>query len=166
VAGVQVNGTSVLDRSTHTGTQTSSTISDFNSKIASLAGGVTDYIFTSETTTSTTYTNLATVGPTITMPNLIAGQLVLVIFSAIASVTTGGIAHSANMGYAVSGVETLAAGLPNIISTHNSDSHTMEQTTLYIVGTSGSHTFQAKYNTTSGDTATFLNRRITAVAVG
>jgi hypothetical protein len=164
----------LLARANHTGTQTTSTISDYatatdariTNKVAALAGGVTDYIFTSETTTSTTYTNLATVGPTITMPNLIAGQLVLVIISAIVSVTTGGISHSANMGYAVSGVETLAAGLPNIISTHDSNSNTMEQTTLYIVGVSGSHTFQTKYNTTSGDTATFLNRRITAVAVG
>ena len=112
----------------------------------------------SETTSSTTYTDLATVGPAVTK-TLVAGQKVLVGVGCWSNHTTT--AHN-RMSFAVSGASTLAAADANAFGSQqaatNNDARGMYWT-VYTATNSGSHTFTAKYKTGSA-TATFLERRI------
>lgn len=118
-------------------------------------------VTTSQGTSSTTLTDLATVGPTVSGVILAAGETCLVTVTASMVVSTSGSAHSANMGFAVSGASTQAAGSPDLASTHAADSFTVTRPCLFTATGAGAHTFTAKYSTAAGaDTATFLNRRL------
>ena len=117
-------------------------------------------VATSQTTTSTTFTDLATVGPTVAGITLEAGQDVLVILHYRG--TAGGTTQGAYMGFAVSGAETDAATDADaaLKLTAEGDGQ-MTKITVYTAGTAGSHTFTAKYRSTdAGATATFRDRRI------
>ena len=118
-----------------------------------------DYEGASQTTTSTTYTDLATVGPAVTVT---AGGSALVMWSAeLENDTAGGASF---VGVAVSGATTSAAA----------DDHAMFYRTTtagYIIGmsyvylqglTAGSNTFTLKYRVSAG-TGTFRLRRLAVI---
>jgi hypothetical protein len=115
-------------------------------------------ISANESTTSTSYTNVATTGPTVTT-DLVAGQSVLVHISSRASISTG-VGHGAVMSFSVSGVESLSAIDDNSVEIDDSAGATMTKSTIYTAGVTGSHTFQAKYKQINGGTALFADRRI------
>jgi hypothetical protein len=122
---------------------------------------LSDDVTTSQTTTSTSFTDLATTGPTVSGVTLAVGEMCLVTVSASISVSTSGPTHAANMGFAVSGATTQAAGSPNVASTHASDSLTITRQCLFTATGAGAHTFTAKYaSALVADTATFGNRRL------
>lgn len=120
-----------------------------------------DAVLTSQTTTSTSYTNLATIGPTVTVDT---GPMAIVIVHG--SMENSG-AGSARMAYNVSGATSLAAadnrgcgifGGAGINATHSA-------VALHSGGTAlnpGSNTFTAVYRVSSG-TGTFLSRRIVVI---
>jgi hypothetical protein len=118
-------------------------------------------VTTSQTTTSTTYTDLATAGPAVT---LTVGTQMLVTVGC--QLTNNTAADGALMSFAMTGAATVAAGddrafgvggfsgsLPNLIGSR----------TWLVTGlTPGSYTVKAVYKAVTGGTATFLNRQIIA----
>jgi len=120
-------------------------------------------VATSQTTVSTSYTDLATAGPAVT---LTTGATVLVTISCTLSNNNNG--PQSYMSQAISGATTVAASDVNAVrfnggvwaSGFGSFSKTFKVTGL----TPGSNTFTAKYRVSS-DTGTFLDRTITVVVL-
>jgi hypothetical protein len=118
-----------------------------------------DEVLTSETTTSTTYTDLATAGPAVTVTT---GTAALVIVTASVTVNTdGGVGY---ISFAVSGATTQAAADSRSLNKRDTNNRGI-QASFVIVETdlnAGSNTFTLKYRTSAG-TATFVNRVISVV---
>ena len=121
---------------------------------------------TSESTSSTTWTDLATVGPSV---SITTGTKALVVFSATcsnSSDTDGGA-----MSIAVSGATTLAAPAMNMYgfkvgSGGAQVSFAMVANSVYITGlTAGVNTFKCQYEAITANTATFSQRSIYAVGI-
>ncbi len=114
---------------------------------------------TSETTSGTNYTDLATAGPAVTATT---GTQVLVIITVDMANDTAN--DDTAMSYAISGATTQAASNNNMVRLDASDADrfvTMSSVFLETV-TAGSNTFTAKYRVT-GNTGTFLRRYITVI---
>jgi hypothetical protein len=114
----------------------------------------------SQTTTSTSYTDLATSGPTVTVTVSSSGKA-LVTLTAYESIT--GADNSCFMGFAVSGVTTVAASDTQSVQIY-SESGTVQSrgSASYLVTglNPGINTFTAKYKSSAGITCTFANRSI------
>lgn len=115
--------------------------------------------FNSETTTSTTYTNLATVGPAVTATT---GSRALVFITADIDNNTGG--NKSLMSFAVTGASTVAADDNNsiMIKAETASSTFIARMSGFrmLTGlTPGSSTFTAKYRV-NGGTGTFNERYI------
>lgn len=118
----------------------------------------TEGILTSETTTATSFANLATVGPSVTVDT---GPYALVLTHC--QVENSG-AGSAYAGVEVTGASSIAPALNRAINVFNSAGTRVGAGTavLYAGGlllTPGSNTFTMKYRVSSG-TGTFADRRI------
>lgn len=119
-------------------------------------------VLTSETTTSTSYVDLATPGPTVT---LTTGTRAIVILTAHLSNNTAN--QYAAMSYAVSGASTIAAS--HDVSLTNEPSTGLNVLRASAVNvetglTAGSNVFTSKYRVQAG-TGTFLRRQITVMAL-
>lgn len=109
---------------------------------------------TSQSRSGTTYGDLGTVGPSITM---VTGTKAYILIAANVNSPTSGVAY---MAVAVSGATTLAAN----------DSRALRYESVPITGlsygisftglTPGSNTFTAKYRSSSGNSMTWGNRTI------
>jgi len=118
-------------------------------------------VATTQTTTSTSYTDLATSGPAVT---LTTGTTAYVIVTTYSYNATSGTATY--MSFAVSGATTIAAGDATAVSLLGMKTGGQEwsNSAVYPVTlTAGSNTFTAKYKTSSG-TGTFGNRSIIVIA--
>lgn len=117
-------------------------------------------IATSQSTTSTTYTDLATVGPNTTVDT---GTLALVMVSAAVSNGTG--AASSFMSYAVSGATTVAAVTTRALRVDGiAGGNIIRATSVSTVPlTPGSNTFTAKYAVGAGSTGTFSDRSMQVI---
>ena len=118
-----------------------------------------NYIGTSQSTTSSSYGDLATQGPTVVTDT---STWVLVSLGAhVDNVTAGA---GAKVSVQVSGATSLAASDDNCFyntSGNGTDAFKGTWTTLYHEGmTAGTNTFQLKYRSTGGGTAFFANRLI------
>lgn len=117
-------------------------------------------VTTAQATSSTTFVDLATVGPTIT--SLATGTRALVIMTCAANNNT--IGEEARMSVAVSGATTLAADNNYcVLSCDGPSASHYVQTSLAVVLvlTAGNNTFTAKYrSSTAGSSATFANRNL------
>jgi hypothetical protein len=109
---------------------------------------------TSETTTSSSYTTLATPGPTVTVTS--ADQAIVALFSLCGSSSAG---NFASMGYTVSGASTSAASINRSIA---GDSQQAGGVMLHTGLTPGSNTFTSVYRAAAG-TATFQYRKILVI---
>lgn len=109
-------------------------------------------VATAQSTSSTTYVDLATVGPVVT---LLTGTLVLVGIRCGISFPVNGI----NMSVAVSGATTIAAGSGTLTSTTS----TLRLELLSV--NAGVNTFTAKYQSPAGDAVTFSNRHLFVMLV-
>jgi hypothetical protein len=119
-----------------------------------------DFLNVSETTASTSFTDLATPGPVVTV---VTGVRALVIVSAFIANNTGGSACA--MGCAISGASTEAAGLSNALRYESgaaNDFIEASYATIYSTLTPGTNTFTAKYSVTGG-TGTFNARRVVVI---
>lgn len=119
-------------------------------------------VATNQSTASASYTNLATVGPTITR-TLTAGQPCFVNVGVLMYSGTAGIYGWAS--FAISGAQTTAASDLNAVTwkigTINSDT-LLERTTIFVPsGGAGSYTFTMQYK--AGGTVYFRNRRIIVI---
>jgi hypothetical protein len=117
-------------------------------------------VATAESTTSATYTNLATVGPTVTT-TVTANGSVFVVLSAMLSV--GATPPSAIfMGVDISGATTVAASDAFALGGQLAANMRLQcSIKLRIVGlNAGTTTFTAKYRSDGTNTATFSNRQM------
>jgi hypothetical protein len=118
---------------------------------------------TGQTTSSTSFTDLATAGPAVT---LTTGTKALVIMQArIYNSSTGGYV---SMGTTVSGATTLAATEEKSLTFYSASNQPISQASagFLLSGlTAGSNTFTAKYKTTAG-TGTWLYRNIAVIDMG
>jgi hypothetical protein len=123
-------------------------------------------VATRQSTTSNTYTDLATSGPAVT---LTTGTKVLVIVSA-AMDTNNTSDVPLYMDFAMSGATTRAAtdvtALISPNTTRTSSVAFRASSAQRISVTAGSNTFTAKYHTTNNETVFFSNRTITVIDLG
>lgn len=117
-------------------------------------------VATSQTTTSTSYVDLATVGPSVTVTT---GTTAIVYWSVAMSHSSGGPEMSTSV--AVSGATTIAANdnwrlLESGVSANNVNRG--GQAHRFTGLTAGSNTFTLKYRTTAA-TATFYDRNILVI---
>lgn len=113
-------------------------------------------VATSEDTTSTSYTDLATVGPAVTATT--GPRALVVVRTATSNSGTG----SSRMSYEVSGASTVAASDTQCVGVFGTaGTGALASDVSLVTGlTAGSNTFTAKYRVSSG-TGTFSTRRIT-----
>lgn len=124
-------------------------------------------VLTGQTTTSTSYTDLATVGPSVTVTT---GTRALVIISAWIETSTTS-PYIAASSYAISGATTSAApaNILAFIRSTGSPAQYASVTAAHIVTglTAGSNTFTMKYQTENASySAYFSNRIITVIDLG
>jgi hypothetical protein len=112
-------------------------------------------VSTQETTTSTTFADIATPGPAVTVTT---GPAALVAIHGTMDNTGGG---SSRMSYEVSGASAIAAADNRGVGVYGvaGAGLTASGVVLHTDLTPGSNTFTAKYRVSSG-TGTFLSRRI------
>lgn len=116
----------------------------------------------SESTSSSSYTDLSTNGPAVT---LTTGTLVLVgVHCAMSSDTAGGVSF---MSFAVSGATTAAAANTRAVSAESEGAGQGFRigSSFLISVTAGSNTFTAKYAATGG-TSSFSQRRLFVIPLG
>ena len=117
-------------------------------------------ISTSQTTSSGSYTDLATAGPAVT---LTTGTKALVIINAGVTV---GIADRGYASFAVSGATTIAASDAYAIYYEGYNPQRGSAATRLTTLTAGSNTFTMKYRQTGGGTLTADNRTIIVIDLG
>lgn len=120
----------------------------------------TNAVATSQTTTSTSYVDLATTGPAVTLET---GNSALVTITAGIANTVAG-SHYASMAFAISGATTVAASDSYSLQTQSAAATAGAQVTAsatYLVTglTAGTNTFTCKYRVTGG-TGNFALRNI------
>lgn len=118
-------------------------------------------IASAESTTSTSFTDLATVGPTVTTTT---GPTALVLVTAQMSNNTAGVISRA--GFEVSGATTVAAAEVFSLAYESGAANDSMQASFSIIYsglTSGSNTFAMKYKSQTAGTASFSNRRISVI---
>jgi hypothetical protein len=122
-------------------------------------GAASARVDTSQTTASTSYTDLATTGPAVTVTISNNGRALVCLGALIANSSSP---QGTYMSFAVSGATTVAANdnaaAENSSSVFNRSSYQMLVTGL----TAGSNTFTAKYKV-DGTTGTFIYRTISVI---
>jgi hypothetical protein len=128
-----------------------------NSLAARTAGSAN--VTTSESTTSTTLTDLATVGPQVTVT---CGSQCLVLMNATVANGTSGVASS--IGFDISGATTSPASqiYISLLTASGGQQATMGGVRMAIGMTAGSNTFTMKYVVGAG-TGTFQRRFLTVL---
>lgn len=131
------------------------------SKLAT--GAATNLVATSETLATNTFTDLATVGPAVTVDIGANGLAIVNLYSQMSNSGAGGFAF---MGFAVSGASTVAAADNYAISLEEPiANYRFRVSGIFLVTglTPGSNTFTAKYRRATSGTSTWLDRRIAVV---
>jgi hypothetical protein len=122
-----------------------------------------DTVATNQSTTSGTYTDLATVGPAVTV-HLEPNQKCEVGIFARSSGDVG--TTGPRMSYAVSGAETITAATRETAGDYFENDTTSgvagSKASIFTATTGGSYTFTAKYRRVNVTTASFAERRIIA----
>ena len=117
-----------------------------------------DFIQTLQTTASSSYVDLSTVGPTVTVTT---GENALVLLTCnMESNTAGGLS---NMGVTISGATSEVATESNSLRYESGSSGDALQATfatIFTTLTPGTNTFTAKYKTNGAGTSTFSARKV------
>jgi hypothetical protein len=117
----------------------------------------------SESTSSTSYTNLATIGPTVTVTVPASGR-VLVIVTAQINGSTGNAAGF--MSVFIDGAVTLGVADATSLRVAGNNAVRASATSLITGLTPGTHTFTAAYRLAGTGTATFAERNIVVIPAG
>ena len=124
-------------------------------------------VATSETTTATTYSDLATPGPAVTVTIGSTGKALIAMHSGLANATAG---IASFMGFTISGATTLAASDSTAIGFTSATSAVGIRcgSTLVLTGlNAGSTTFTAKYRMDPGvGPMTGVDRRLAVTPLG
>lgn len=131
-------------------------------KWAAPAGGLTyssmGTVATEQTTTSTTFTDLSTVGPSVTVTT--GTTAIVVITSGVDTEASG---RDARIGVAVSGASSISAASTTVLRHRNDGARSnIQASAVYVISglTAGSNTFTLKYASGLGGTVSFVNRNI------
>lgn len=127
--------------------------------IASSSASVATY----QSTSSTTFTDLATAGPAVT---LTTGTKALVVVTA--RMSNGSTGYNSLMGFAVSGASTVSAADERTLRIWSNALGAFQVSAAFLLTglTAGSNTFTAKYKAESPSTANFENRSISVIDLG
>jgi hypothetical protein len=118
-----------------------------------------DYLVTSESTASTTFTDLATSGPAVTATT--AASCIVAIYSHIFSSVA---ADGGSMSYDISGATTDPSNDNRAIQQVGTSGQRVGATFFHsAILTPGTNTFTAKYKAVTGGTATFSVRRLMVI---
>lgn len=123
----------------------------------------TDSVSIAETTTSSTYADLATVGPSVTADVGTSGKALVFLNVNLSNNTAGGYSLAS---VAASGATTVAAADQHaaLLKAESIGSEARLTAVRLFTGlTPGSHTFTAKYRTDSGSTSTFHRRTLVVI---
>lgn len=122
-------------------------------------------VSTNQTTTSTTFTDLVTTGPAVTVTVPASGALKVTVTSYLSNDTNG---DGAVMGVALSGANTVAAPAGSNNLYLQTGGNNMQASLSWVITglTPGSTTVTAKYRATTGGTATFGSRVLIVEAIG
>jgi hypothetical protein len=168
VVGSATNDAAVLGVGTNNYVLTADSAETTGLKWAAVAASpasATAKVATSQTTTSDSFTDLATAGPAVT---LTTGTKVLVIVSCFANNDTSN--RYAWMDFAISGAttrnasDTTALGLEQSGASSNQNLGASRANLVTV--TAGSNTFTAKYARNGAGTATFKERSIIVIDLG
>jgi len=133
------------------------------SNVIAYADPVQDHVATEETSSSTSYTDLATSGPAVTV-SIAAGERCLVIIECGSFLDTSPAGARARMSFAVSGAETIAAtDTDSVFTSIPADYVFGSRNTLFTATTGGNYTFTAKYKVVGAVSGTWSSRRILAI---
>lgn len=123
---------------------------------------VTADVAAAESRTSTSYGNLTTVAPSVSVAVKASGLLFVVVSARIisASAADGGL-----MAFALLGANIRSESDADALRLMGTSNQRASAVTLLTGLTPGSTTVLAKYASASGASATFANRRVTAVAL-
>lgn len=130
------------------------------------AGAQTAEVITTETTASTTFVNLATVGPTVSIVAPASGKVLVVLTSLLTTNTAGSAARmSLNIGTTSGGSDFYAAASASFqLSSEYQNTLRLSATYLFTGLTPGTtYYFQAKYACAGTATGSFTRRQITVV---
>lgn len=134
-----------------------------SSDVPSEIGANGNIITTSQGTTSTTYTNLATVGPSTSVIIGPSGRAMVTLTGVLSNNTAGAQAY---MSFAASGVAASDSASISTPSGSLANIRYQQSATFWVTGlTTGSNTFTAQYKRNLAGTATFENRQIIVVPV-
>lgn len=116
-----------------------------------------------QTTTSTSYTDLSTSGPAVTLTT--GTKALIFITSNVDNQSNNGQGH---VGFAVSGASTVSATDAQALHYYSSGTIGLQYGASYYVSglTAGSNTFTLKYKSGNGSTQYFANRQITVMDLG
>jgi hypothetical protein len=112
-----------------------------------------------ESTTSITYTDLATVGPAVTLDVPASGRVLVSVTAGIQTSQGGALGY---MSFAMSGANTSAGNDATALNLLGNNFQKASATFVLSGLTPGTTTFTAKYRVTGG-TASFQNRSIWAI---
>lgn len=115
------------------------------------------FVATNEATALTTYVDLATVGPAVTVTT--GTQAIVMIYCALSSSLATGRSW---MAYGITGATSLAANTNRAIGLDGTGTQAIGALFLQTGLTAGSNTFTAKYTATSA-TSSFSNRRLAVI---
>lgn len=120
-------------------------------------------VSTGQTTTSTSYTDLSTVGPAVTLTT--GTKALIFITSNIDNQSNNGQGH---IGFAISGATTVAASDDQALHYYSSGTIGLQYGAAYYVSglTAGSNTFTLKYKSGNGSTQYFARRMLTVMDLG
>lgn len=127
----------------------------------------TQTVATAETTTSTSYTDLATVGPNVTLTSVGIQAMVIYRATTFAGSGTDDFDRYSAFSFEVSGATATAASDGNMVSTmiaNNSGFGTSLTGVQIVTITPGTNTYRMKYKMTGTSTAVYSNRRIMVIA--
>jgi hypothetical protein len=121
-------------------------------------------VTTNQNTTSSTFTDLTTPGPAVSLV-LASGQKAEITVNARATHSVGS-TSSAIGSFAVSGAATIAAADVDGFETNALTTSMQSRSTIFTAAATGTFTFTMKYRSVTSGTASFFNRRIIAKALG
>ena len=140
-------------------------ISNINSLSLDPSGGfpasATATVATSQSTTSASYTDLATAGPAVTVTTG-TKALVIVTSRMLNNLST----YNSYMGFAVSGASSVAASDDSAYWIANPSTTRASMVVLQTGLTAGSNIFTAKYKAEASSTAHYERRTITVIDMG
>lgn len=135
-------------------TQLKDNLNDLDARATVLS----DYVAAAQTRSSTSFGDLSTVGPSVTVST--GSNAVVMLLASMANDTAG---NGCQMSIQVSGASTIAPSATYSIRTISSTAgRTYQVSAVFVVSglTPGSNTFVAKYRVELGGTGTFSERRL------